>query len=178
MSSVARQWNNKHSITWSSPRTGGFEYLHHSPESRTMRRKGNPVPGGITGPPCFWSIYRLGESRIWDNKIWSGVPRDLDQSISALVRTTSSCKQQTGSVFREGASHQHTRNCLSVMKAWSWASDGCLTPRQTDLLTVGRNVSLTLTIGREPSEACRQAELIDGEPPVIKELWPWISCCE
>jgi hypothetical protein len=22
--------------------------------SRRRRRKGNPVPGGITGPPCHW----------------------------------------------------------------------------------------------------------------------------
>jgi hypothetical protein len=31
---------------------GGFKYLHRSPASRRKRRKGNPVPGGITGPPC------------------------------------------------------------------------------------------------------------------------------
>jgi hypothetical protein len=34
----------------------GFEYLHRSPESRRRRRKGNHVPGVITGPPCFWEI--------------------------------------------------------------------------------------------------------------------------
>jgi hypothetical protein len=33
---------------------GGFEYFHRSPASRKRRRKGNPVPGGITGPPCSW----------------------------------------------------------------------------------------------------------------------------
>jgi hypothetical protein len=37
-----------------TPRGGGFEYLHHSPASRRRRGKGNPVPGGITGPPCSW----------------------------------------------------------------------------------------------------------------------------
>jgi hypothetical protein len=35
---------------------GGVEYLHRSPASRRRRRKGNPVPGGITGPPCSWRI--------------------------------------------------------------------------------------------------------------------------
>jgi hypothetical protein len=30
---------------------GGVEYLHRSPASRRRRRKGNPVPGGITEPP-------------------------------------------------------------------------------------------------------------------------------
>jgi hypothetical protein len=37
-----------------TPFGGGFEYLHRSPESRRRRRKWNPLPGGITGPPCFW----------------------------------------------------------------------------------------------------------------------------
>jgi hypothetical protein len=32
--------------------------LHRSPASRTRRRKGNPVPGGKTGPPCHYlSLY-------------------------------------------------------------------------------------------------------------------------
>jgi hypothetical protein len=31
---------------------GGLEYLHRNSESRIRRRNGNPVPGGITGPPC------------------------------------------------------------------------------------------------------------------------------
>jgi hypothetical protein len=35
-----------------SPCGGGLEYLHRSPTSRRRRRNGNPVPGGITGPPC------------------------------------------------------------------------------------------------------------------------------
>jgi hypothetical protein len=38
------------------PCGGGVEYLHRSPESRRRRRNGNPVPGGITGPPCSWGI--------------------------------------------------------------------------------------------------------------------------
>jgi hypothetical protein len=48
-----------------------FEHLHRSPGSRRRRRKGNPVPGGITGSPCSWRDIntgtrssRLGESRI------------------------------------------------------------------------------------------------------------------
>jgi hypothetical protein len=35
---------------------GGLQYLHRSPASRRRRRKGNPVPGGITGPPCSRGI--------------------------------------------------------------------------------------------------------------------------
>jgi hypothetical protein len=30
--------------------------LHRSLASPRRRRKGNPVPGGITGPQCFWGI--------------------------------------------------------------------------------------------------------------------------
>jgi hypothetical protein len=33
---------------------GGLEYPHRSPTNRRRRRKGNPVPGHITGPPCHW----------------------------------------------------------------------------------------------------------------------------
>jgi hypothetical protein len=39
-----------------TPCGGRLEYLHRSPASRRRRRKGNPVPGGITGPPCHWDI--------------------------------------------------------------------------------------------------------------------------
>jgi hypothetical protein len=35
---------------------GGLQYPHRSPASRKRRQKGNPVPGGITGPPCFGGI--------------------------------------------------------------------------------------------------------------------------
>jgi hypothetical protein len=32
---------------------GGLEYLRHTPANR-RRRKGNPVPGAITGPFFHW----------------------------------------------------------------------------------------------------------------------------
>jgi hypothetical protein len=35
-----------------NPCGGGFKYLYRSPASRRRRWKGNPVPGGVTGPPC------------------------------------------------------------------------------------------------------------------------------
>jgi hypothetical protein len=38
------------------PCGGGLEYLHRSPVGRKRRQKGNPVPGGITGPP--WICFR------------------------------------------------------------------------------------------------------------------------
>jgi hypothetical protein len=39
-----------------TPCGGGLEYFTVVPASRKRRQKGNPVPGGITGPPCYWGI--------------------------------------------------------------------------------------------------------------------------
>jgi hypothetical protein len=39
------------------PCGGGLEYLHRSPVSRRRWGKENPVPRGITGPPCHWGTY-------------------------------------------------------------------------------------------------------------------------
>jgi hypothetical protein len=47
-------------IRMSSTCRCGLEYLHRSPASRRRRRKGNPVPKGITGPPCHWGTYMQG----------------------------------------------------------------------------------------------------------------------
>jgi hypothetical protein len=43
---------------------------------------------------------------------------------------SSSFKRQTQPLVREGSAHQQTHNCLTGIKIWSWAPDGCLTPRQ------------------------------------------------
>jgi hypothetical protein len=60
------------------PYGGRVEYLYRSPTSRRRRWKGNPVPGGITRPPCSWGdintgtwLCRLWESRVWGSKMWS-----------------------------------------------------------------------------------------------------------
>jgi hypothetical protein len=70
---------------------------------------------------------RLEESRFWDSKIWSWVPRDSDMRMSALARASSNCKRQTRHLVRDGAPIQQARNCLTVTKIWSWAPDRCLT---------------------------------------------------
>jgi hypothetical protein len=49
-------YSNHNALKSLDPSGGGLEYLHRSPASRKTRRKGNPVPGGITGPPCSWGI--------------------------------------------------------------------------------------------------------------------------
>jgi hypothetical protein len=106
------------------PCEGGVEYLNRDPASRRRRRK--------------------GKSRIWDSKIWSRVPQDSDQRITALERASSNCKRWTRPLVKESAPHQQTCNCLTVIKIWSWAPDGCFIPRQTGRLTVGRNRRLRL----------------------------------
>jgi hypothetical protein len=79
-----------------SPCAGGVEYLHRSPESRRRRQK--------------------GKSRIWDSKIWSQVPEDSDPRMTAVATASSYCKRQTRPLVREGAPHQQTHNCLTVIK--------------------------------------------------------------
>jgi hypothetical protein len=63
-----------------------------------------------------------------------------------LLLLTVTGKRQTCPLVRESAPHQETRNCLTVIKISSEAPDGCFTPRQTGRLTVGRNITLTLTL--------------------------------
>jgi hypothetical protein len=43
-----------------TPCGGGFEYLDRNPASSRRRRKGNPVPRSITGPPCYGGIKIQG----------------------------------------------------------------------------------------------------------------------
>jgi hypothetical protein len=112
--------------------------------------KREPSTWGYNWAPLYWGdintgswLSRLVESRIWGSKIWSWVPWDLDSRMTALARASSNCKWQTCSLIREGAPHQQTRNCLTVIRIWSWAPDGGLTPRQTDRLTICHNITLT-----------------------------------
>jgi hypothetical protein len=43
-----------HKRTYTLPYGGGLEYPYRSPGSRRRRRKGNPVSGTVSGPPCHW----------------------------------------------------------------------------------------------------------------------------
>jgi hypothetical protein len=59
--SVPRLYSRQQLRLRVSPCGGGFEYLHRSSTSISrMLRKGNPVPGVITGPPCSCGIYTWG----------------------------------------------------------------------------------------------------------------------
>jgi hypothetical protein len=107
------------------PCGGGVEYLHHNPASRRRRRKGN--------------------SRIWDSKIWSKVPREPDLKMTALARTRRNCIRQTRPLVRE-SSRINKPATVWLIKIWSQAPDGCFIPRQTGRLTVGRNTRLILLL--------------------------------
>jgi hypothetical protein len=128
---------------------GGLEYLQRSPEGRKRRRKENPMPKGITGPPCSWEIWiwRPGPlgcgSLIWDSKIWSWVLRDFDPWLTVLARPGSNCKSklQTYPLIREGAPYQEIRSFQTGNKIWSLAPDGSPIPRQTGWLTVVRKLT-------------------------------------
>jgi hypothetical protein len=78
------------------PCGGGVEYLHRDPASRRRRWK--------------------GKSQIWDSKIWSQVPRDLDPRKIAFARTTNTYKRQTRTLVRKGAPQEQDRNCHTSKK--------------------------------------------------------------
>jgi hypothetical protein len=78
----------------------GLEYPHCSPASRKRRRKENPVPRGITGPPCSWGMWIWepgppGWGRLkWDSKVWLRVLRDSDHWVIALQTAGPSSRQR------------------------------------------------------------------------------------
>jgi hypothetical protein len=104
---------------------GGVQYLHRSPASRRRLRKGNAVPGGITGPPCWGSLepetVKCGHdsrgSRTWE---WlrSRGPAPIVNYRPILSSERTSYKDYECKYSVE-------------KKCWSWVSWG-LSPRRTD----------------------------------------------
>jgi hypothetical protein len=81
---------------------GELEYLHRSPASHKRRHKMNPVPGGITGPPCSWG-YKYGNlalqvGGVSDETAKYGFGFWATRTIEWLH-----CKLQTHPLVREGA---------------------------------------------------------------------------
>jgi hypothetical protein len=116
-------------ITWLELRQsfyacgGGVEYLHRDPANHRRRRK--------------------GKSQIWESKIWSQVPSDLDPRKTALARASSIYKRQTHPLVRESAPQKQDRNCQRLINIFSLAPDGAW---HQDWLIISRNVTLTLTL--------------------------------
>jgi hypothetical protein len=113
------------------------------------------MPGGMTvllssggkllqepGPPG-WRSHK------WDSKIWSWVPRYSDSRKSALARTSNNWKIQTRPLVRENA---HINNPITAKNNYQKEEDNLVAgprrvpdTRQTGRLTVGRNITSTLT---------------------------------
>jgi hypothetical protein len=88
---------------------GGLEHLHRSPESRKMRWEGNPVPGGIIGPPCHHqSIY--GSTALVDlGRFFSFLI--YTQSVGLLRRGISSSQGR----YLHTEQHKHRINAQTSM---------------------------------------------------------------
>jgi hypothetical protein len=124
----------------------GSNYLHRNPASRKMRRKGNPEPGGITGPPCSSGGYiygglvlQVGEYRIWDSNMWSWVLRDSDLRI------------------------MRWRGLAAVVNGKTILSSERILSKDYD-----RRCSNKKHSGREPQGAWRQDKLSGSKPRVVK----------
>jgi hypothetical protein len=117
---------------------------------------------------------RLRESWIWDSKIWLCVQRVLTLKMTALTRSSSSCKRHAHPLVREDVPHQQTLNYLTVIKIWSWTQDGGLTPGQTGRLTIGRKVTMTLTWETDRPIRSQLVESRQFEQSVNgREHWSW-----
>jgi hypothetical protein len=93
--------------------------------------------------------------------------------MTVLARCITNYKRQTRPLVREDAPHQQTRNCLRAIKSWSRASDGCLTPRQTGRLTVGRNATDFFIFFEREREGTLH-NIYDSKGSVAKDnLWSW-----
>jgi hypothetical protein len=115
------------------PCGGGLEYFHLSPTSLKKPQKRNPVSNET-------SRYGLKFCRTWIRE-WP------------LTRPSSTCKNtlQTHPLVREGTQYWKTRKCLKIIsktkkKIRSRVRDGGLIPGLTGWLTVGRKITLTLTL--------------------------------
>jgi hypothetical protein len=117
---------------------GGFEYLHRSPASRRKWRRGNPVPGGITGPPCSRGILIQGSVPPgWENLeseavIWGYESRGIRIWEWLRWRGPAEIVNDRPILSSERMLHKHHDHKGSVEKnLWSWVSKD-LTPSWTD----------------------------------------------
>jgi hypothetical protein len=135
----------------SHPCGGGFKYLHRDLTSSRRRQK--------------------RKYKIWESKIWSGVPRDLHPRKITLARTISVYKRQTHTLVREGAPQKQDRNCQTLTNIWSWAPDGV---RHQDLLIDWPSVAMWHWLWLVTS----QLQDCSVESPTVKRrLYVWYLEC-
>jgi hypothetical protein len=89
--------------------------------------------------PASYRRWWKGKSQIWDSKIWSWVPVDLDLRKTVLARASSIYKRHIRPLVREDAPQKQDRNCQTVIN---------ISPRLTDWPTASRNVTFTFTFTR------------------------------
>jgi hypothetical protein len=146
--------SDKNAFMKEIPAGGGVEYLHLSPTSRKWRRKGNPVPGGTTGPPCSWGIYIRGPGRPgWDSLEFETVKYGHESRGSRTWewlrwRVPAAIPYYrfilpSGRMLQEDYESKYS---VGKKEYWSWVSRG-LSPRRTVWRwTASRKVTLTLTL--------------------------------
>jgi hypothetical protein len=122
---------------WWLPCGGGVEYLHRSPASRTKRRKGNPVPGGITGPPRSWAIKIRGPGPPGWESLKSERVKCCHESRGSrtwewmCLRGPAAIANYRPIVSLERMLHRDYESTIQLKNCWSWVSRG-LSPRRTD----------------------------------------------
>jgi hypothetical protein len=85
--------------------------------------------------------------------------RDSDPRKAALTMPSSNCKLQTRPLVRDCDPHHETCYSLTVIKIWSWAPDGYLTPSDTGRLIVGRKITSASVASREQLRFSRGDQL-------------------
>jgi hypothetical protein len=122
-------------------------YLHRSPASRKRRRKGNPVPVDINGPPYSWGIQiREPGPPVWGSlesktvKCGHGSRRTLTWELLRW-RAPAAFVNDSPILSSERMLHKdYDRKCSTEKKK----------------------------SGRDPQGAWCQDELTGGKPPVVK----------
>jgi hypothetical protein len=100
----------------------------------------NPLPGSRIGLSCSWGIQMRGpDPRGSESLEYVTVKYGHD---SRLTRTREWLRWR-GPLAAVPVVRERVRCYQTVRRIWSWASDGCLAPRQTGRLTSGRNITLT-----------------------------------
>jgi hypothetical protein len=126
---------------------GGVEYLHRSPDSRRMRRKGSSVSGGITGPPCSWGILIRGATPPGWGSLESVTEKRGREPL--WTRTWDDCAgEDQQQLNKTDLSHRQRRCYARTMK--------------TSVQSKKKNVGL------EFQGACLQDEMIGGKPSVLQ----------
>jgi hypothetical protein len=88
-----------------------------------------------------WPYWLWGKRLKWDSNIWLWVRRDSDPRMTANCTS----KLQSRPLASKDAPQCEDCKYPTVLKIWSWAVDGCPTPRQTGRLAVDRRITWTRT---------------------------------